>query len=98
MQTEHNLASTLAPSVGVATDDTVASVKKMSVKTTNSVAKISDGGGVAGGGGVGSTDEGVEPVKRDADAYQEARTYVFLEVELHKPLITKRPASVLTER
>ena len=82
----------LGPAGGVAYDE---HVKKMSVKTTASMAKISD----VVGAGEGSVAEGAEPaVKRDSDAYQEARTYVFLEMELHKPLIAKRPASVLTER
>ena len=86
------LASTLAPPPLSGATTLEDPVKKMSVRTTNSMAKISDGGGV------GSTEEGAEPVRRDADAYQEARTYVFLEVELHKALIAKRPASVLAER
>lgn len=65
----------------------------MSVKTTNSISKISD---VTGGPGT-STEEG-EAVKRDSAAYEEAKTYVFLEVELHSPLIIKRPPSVLASR
>lgn len=93
LQTGHSVPSQLAPSGpasgGVATiEDPVTALKKMSVKATNSLSKISDGG----------QEEGAEPAKRDADAYQEAKTYVFLEMELHRALIAKRPASVLAER
>ena len=91
------LPSMLAPSGGGAHEDAVTTLKKMSVKTATSLAKISEGGG-GGGAGAGPVEEGAEPVKLDSDAYQEAKTYVFLEVELHKALITKRPASVLAER
>lgn len=30
--------------------------------------------------------------------YEEAKTYVFLELHLHRPLIMKRPVSVLAQR
>ena len=43
-----------------------------------------------GGGEVGET-------KSEAHAYVEARSYVYLELELHRPLVPKRPASVLAE-
>ena len=41
--------------------------------------------------------EGAES-KSEAQAYVDAKTYVYLEIELHRPLIPKRPASVLAER
>lgn len=62
----------------------------MSVRTAVSSGKVSDL--------IGSAEEGEVPVKREAAAYEEARSYVFVEVELHKPLIAKRPASALAKR
>ena len=55
------------------------------------------GDGVPGGGGDGEGGEGVE-VPRESQIYVDAKTYVYLEIELHRPLIPKRPASVLAER
>ena len=50
---------------------------------------------VAGEEGGGATEgEG----KSESHVYVEARSYLFLEVEMHHPLIPKRPASVLAER
>ena len=53
-------------------------------------------------GEVGSGDEGTGPpfegVKREGDAYEEAKTYVYLELQINTPLIPKRPASVLATR
>ena len=45
------------------------------------------------GGGAGEG-EG----KSESHVYVDARSYLFLEVEMHRPLIPKRPASVLAER
>ena len=35
---------------------------------------------------------------REAQVYVDAKTYVYLEIELYRPLIPKRPASVLAQR
>ena len=58
------------------------------------------GDGVPGGGGGGGDGEGGEGVEvpRESQIYVDAKTYVYLEIELHRPLIPKRPASVLAER
>jgi hypothetical protein len=61
-------------------------VKRVSVKAAMSSTNIQ-----------GSEDmEG--PPKKDSSAYEEAKSYVFLEVEMHHPLIAKRPASALASR
>ena len=87
-QTDHNLPSTLAPNVPGVTEDL--GTKKLSVKTAGSSGKISE---------QALSEEGVEaPVKKDAAAYEEAKTYVFLEVELQNPLIAKRQALALATR
>lgn len=66
-------------------------MKKISMmKATNSSARISDG--------AGSVEEGEGPAKREMHVYEESKTYVFLEVELHSPLIAKRPISALAQR
>ncbi len=50
----------------------------------------------------GSGDEGAgvpaEGVKKEGDAYEDAKAYVFLELQLDAPLIPKRPMSVLATR
>lgn len=76
----------MAPSPPEA-EDMLAGVKKMSMKTTNSSARISDTG-----------EEGEGLVKREAAVYLDAKTYVYLEIELHNPLIWKRPLSALAEK
>eukprot|EP00731_Ephydatia_muelleri_P033352 Em0028g27a len=42
----------------------------------------------------------IEPAeaKAESHAYHEARTYVHLEITLHRPLVPKRPASALAEK
>lgn len=45
----------------------------------------------------GETGE-VQEVPREAQIYVDAKTYVYLEIELHRPLIPRRPVSVLAER
>ena len=55
------------------------------------------GDGTTGDGGDGETGEGAK-VPREAQVYVDAKTYVYLEIELHKPLIPRRPASVLADR
>ena len=49
------------------------------------------------GGGDGEGGEGAE-LPREAQVYVDAKTYVYLEIELYRPLIAKRPASVLAQR
>ena len=49
----------------------------------------SEDGGMVEGGGEG---------KSEAHAFVEAMSYVYLEIELERALIPKRPASVLAER
>lgn len=67
------------------------------MKPSSSASKIQADVGVAG-----SVDDSVclgEGVKREGDdVYEETGTYVYLELQLHKPLIPKRPASVLATR
>ena len=60
---------------------------------------MGDSGGGGGGGGVGGEagGEGGE-IPREAQVYVDAKTYVYLEIELHRALIPKRPVSVLAER
>ena len=64
-------------------------------KRTASTARLGEPSGVLpdqeGGGEVG---EG----KSEGHAYVEAGSYVFLEMELNRPLIPKRPPSVLAGR
>ena len=64
-------------------------------KRTGSTMKFHDSTvmseGMEGGGGEGEK-------KTEAHVYVEARTYVYLEIELKNPLIPKRPASVLAQR
>ena len=48
---------------------------------------------------IGSDNEGAEgEIKSEALIFLESKTYVYLEIELHKPLIPKRPGSVLAEK
>ena len=35
---------------------------------------------------------------KEAQVYVDAKTYVYLEIELQRPLIPRRPASVLAQR
>ena len=88
LQTDHNIPSVLASVTAVPEEQQLA-VKKMSMRTAVSSAKISD---------PATPEDGEGPTKRDAAAYEDARTYVFLEMELQKPLIAKRPATVLADR
>ena len=57
-----------------------------------------EGGAVGGGGAEGEAGGEGGEVPREAQVYVDAKTYVYLEIELHRALIPKRPASVLAER
>lgn len=63
-------------------------------KRTSSVMKSLESGIISGGDGL---EEGVGG-RSEAHVYVDAHSYIYLEIELHKPLIAKRPISALTER
>ena len=45
-----------------------------------------------------STQDGGKPGDELANAYVEARSYLWLEIELMTPLVAKRPASAIAKR
>ena len=65
-----------------------------SAKAPESSASQPEDGKAGGGGGGGEGGEG----KSEACAYRDAKTYVYLEIELLKPLVPKRSTSALSER
>ena len=93
LQREHT--SILVSAAETAAASVAAAKKTPGGKRTASAARLADASIVTpnqeGGG------EGGE-VKSEGCAYVEAGSYVFLEIELHKPLIPKRPPSVLAQR
>ena len=56
------------------------------------------GGVAAAGTGEGEGGEGGTEVPKEGQVYVDAKTYVYLEIELQRPLIPRRPASVLAQR
>ena len=71
-------------------------------KRTASSLRLQDTSSVLGEGGTGATEgesgEGGAEVPKEAHIYVNAKTYVYLEIELQRPLIPRRPASVLAQR
>ena len=65
-------------------------------KRAPSSTKLQEPSGMLGEG-ADSSGEGGE-ARSEAHVYVDANTYVVLEIELEKPLIPKRPVSVLAER
>jgi hypothetical protein len=55
-------------------------------------------GGAAAGSAEGEGGEGGAELPKEAQVYVDAKTYVYLEIELQRPLIPRRPASVLAQR
>ena len=93
LQREH--ASILVSAAETAAASVAAAKKTPGGKRTASAARLADASIVTpdrDGGGEGGE------VKSEGCAYVEAGSYVFLEIELHKPLIPKRPPSVLAQR
>lgn len=74
----------------------VLSKKPTPIKPTSSTVKIHADVGVTSSGDEGSGLS--EGIKREGCVYNEARTYVYLELQLDRPFIPKRSASVLATR
>ena len=95
LQREHTSILISAAETAAASQSVAAAKKTPGGKRTASAARLADASIVTSnqeGGGEGGE------VKSEGCAYVEAGSYVFLEIELHKPLIPKRPPSVLAQR
>ena len=91
-QTKRSYSAMLTQSANAA-----ASTKKPAGgKRAPSSTKLQEPSGMLGEG-ADSNGEGGE-AKSEAHVYVDASSYVVLEIELEKPLIPKRPSSVLAER
>ena len=99
MQTKYPHSSLLATSTNIVPTGGNLGAKGGKNKRTASSLRLQDTSSVLGeGGGAGEdSGEGGE-VPKEAQVYVDAKTYVYLEIELHRPLIPRRPASVLAER
>lgn len=107
-QTKYPHSSLLATSTNLAPAGGNLGVKGGKNKRTASSLRLQDTssvlgdggttGGVATGTGEGEGGEGGAEVPKEAQVYVDAKTYVYLEIELQRPLIPRRPASVLAQR
>ena len=96
LATFSNLAPAGGGNLGAKGGKNKRTASSLRLQDTSSV--LGDGGATTAGATEGESGEGGAEVPKEAQVYVDAKTYVYLEIELQRPLIPKRPASVLAQR
>ena len=98
LATSSNVAPAGGGNLGAKGGKNKRTASSLRLQDTSSV--LGDGGGAAAAAGAteGESGEGGGEVPKEAQVYVDAKTYVYLEIELQRPLVPRRPASVLAQR